>query len=330
VRTKTIACLLAVLCPSATGPRQVYGDEAASSERIVFAPHEDLIVDKRFERTHRKTVESVTARSGDDERVETPGQSYEGSRTIALRDTYRSKFGPVFVVERSFEELTDHTAAVGAELRVESTSPLEGRTVLVTWDWEENDVTAAFVGEDEPDDAEATLLRGLTAVVDLTSFLPRSAVAVGDTWDVPFERFKWDVLKPFGYLGWESDPPNPAADWLRQQVWKAYNGDIEATYARRLDTDDGPIAVIEFRGTIESEVDLDVPDDGRLPRSVDIDYEAEGEVHWDLARNLPRNLTMSTRGTTTETYEAVREAPEETVTVEIRYGDTSEQTFTFE
>jgi hypothetical protein len=39
---------------------------------------------------------------------------------------------------------------------------------------------------------------------------------------------------------------------------------------------------------------------------------------------------MTTRGTTTETYEAVREAPEETVTVEIRYGDTSEQTFTFE
>lgn len=321
--------LVAVLCGAPLA--QDAEPAAAAAERLAFAPYEGLVVDKRFERTHRKSVESVTARNGDEERVEEPDRAYEGARTIVVRDTFKTAYrGPAFVVERSFEELSDHNAAVGADLRVESTSPLEGRTVRITWDWEKNEVTSVFVDDDEPDDEEAALLRGLTPLADCAGFLPREEVALDDTWDVPFARFKWDVLKPCGYIGWESDPPNPAGEWLSQKVWEGYTGDIEATYARRIDTEDGPVAVIEFEGTIESEVDLEVPDDGRLPRSVEIDYDAEGEVHWDLARGLPKLLTMSTRGTTIETYEAVREETDETITVEIRYADTSEQTFTFE
>jgi hypothetical protein len=329
LKTITVVLLCAVaVCETGVEP---VGFVRAAPERIAFEPHEGLVVDKRFERTSSRTIEQVIARQGGEETSAEPDRRYEGTRTIVIRDTYKSDASESpFEVERFFEELSDRVTDVETDRSIELTSALEGLTVLFSCDRRTSKVTASLIDEDGVSGRAEELLDGLTPIVDLMSFLPGNEVAVGDTWDVPFEHFKWDALKPGGYVEWEEDPPNRVAQWVQQQVWNEYDGGIVAEYARREETDEGAFAVIAFEGTIRSTVELDVPRDRRAPTHVELEHEVEGTVEWSLARGLPRALRMTTRGHALERFEIEDTETGESATIEYRILDESEQVFEFD
>jgi hypothetical protein len=94
---------------------------------------------------------------------------------------------------------------------------------------------------------------------DLIAFQSSGMIEIGDAWEVNWAAFKTDVLEPSGNLAWESDPPNPGRAWVDRKVFEAYEGELEATYARRGETEDGDaLVVVSFEGSFGGDVELDV------------------------------------------------------------------------
>lgn len=221
---------------------------------------------------------------------------------------------------RTFDTLTQETSmemevdmmgqTQSNEMSVPASSELEGKTVLFEWDG--GDYKAKW-----PEDAEEDekLLEGLVADMDLTAFLPEGPVEEGDEWQIdpkklipvmaPGGNLKLmpeDVETP-GMMGVESNFGS-FSDWFQENL----DGDVSVTFQGTRENEGANVAVLEVHFELENAVDLTemvrtAMEEAELPpeaQDLDIDhmdlevaYEGQGQLLWDLAAGRAQSLDLS-------------------------------------
>jgi hypothetical protein len=204
--------------------------------------------------------------------------------------------GPATALLRTFERVEQSSGgsmSMGDEpldVTGSSNSPLEGATVLWTWDGGTVGAGEAFATAVDPD-TRAPLPRelpeGLLEDLDLRGLLPDAAEA--ERWEVEASALA-ALLHPLGELGFPAAADEPPADDVR----RAWDGELAC---ERVDGPEGRV-VIAFRGELECETtattDLStVPiTDGDATEVETLTLEVEGRLEWDPALDLARALTL--------------------------------------
>jgi hypothetical protein len=250
--------------------------------------------------------------------------SVHGVTTLEIEDTYsKVADGRPTMLTRSFETLSG-TSDMEMELDImgeiqnqdmsmEMNSVLEGEAVEFIWNEEEeaHDVVLPDGSALEDEDVE-----GLIEDMDFRVLLPAEEVDEGDEWEIPLADVH-SILAPGGdmklipeemeeelsSLGSGSEMGS-ASDFFNEDV----EGEFIATFDGMRKTDDGEVAVIKFTFELSNAVDLTEAtraslEDAELPEGVDemevehvdleIAYEGEGELTWDLDAGHFRTFTAS-------------------------------------
>ena len=191
----------------------------------------------------------------------------------------------------------------GQEKDITSSSELEGKTVLFSWDDDEGEFTTAY-HESEGDEE---LLEGLTEDMDFRALLPEGDVSVGDTWEIDPKALV-SVLFPGGNTGLVPDDEGGAEEMMPgmdgmganmgEMLGDLLEGEASAEYTGTEEVDGVTVAVISFTISIASSNDMteiveesmsEMPDDGPEISvnyvDVEIEMEGEGTLQWDLAAN---------------------------------------------
>jgi hypothetical protein len=241
-----------------------------------------------------------------------------GEKRLVVEDTY----GPVaggraLELVRRYVELhaarRAHTVTGdhAEDLEQVETCAVEGRRVRFAWSPEERGYRASLadpaaaraVAAAGPADqgaatgGEADALAGLVADMDLLAFLPSAPVAPGDEWAVPFDAFRWAVLRPGGEPACRSEPPRgETEEQLAARLWASLAGEIGARYAGRRERDGARLGAIAFRGRYQGACELGLAEAGLRGRRMAQSTEVEGELLWDLDRGRAHSLAMTSRG----------------------------------
>ena len=237
---------------------------------------------------------------------------------ITVHDTYlASAQGRPERLKRAFETLKfAGTMVVGAggevqEEPMESSSPLEGRTVAFTWNDEEGEFDVEFEGEA----GEAELLEGLEEEMDMRFLLPPADVEVGGTWEVKVEDLL-PLLMPGGDLGFETPEEDDAALALEEflsgkaeELKDLLHGTCTCTYKGASESDGKRLGEIEIALEIASAADLSslieeairkmAEEQGQTEIPIDIsaadvnlDVQGGGTLLWDLSAGYLHSLQM--------------------------------------
>ena len=98
-------------------------------------------------------------------------------------------------IKRTFDEIETSSSQhlvnpEGEEMDDETpgSSELTEKTVLFTWDADDESYTCAF--DESVEDGDEGLLEELEAIADFTWYLPKDEVEVGDTWEIEVEAFR--------------------------------------------------------------------------------------------------------------------------------------------
>lgn len=223
---------------------------------------------------------------------ETPGDeldefemTIEASTKLVFTDHYREAGeGRPKVLARSFDSLAStqkRSMSFGDqsdEDEDDETSELEGKTVLFTWNGEEELYEPKF--EDESGDE--ALLPGLNEDTDLRAFLPGKPVAEGDSWTVPPEAFD-AIFYPGGDVALESEDESEQSGERAAQLRKNFDGDIKATFKETREEGGVRLAVVRLVCEIASHAELESSEDSiESKERFVLKLELEGELLWDL------------------------------------------------
>lgn len=278
-------------------------------ERPSHAPREGVTIEARFEHESTNVLAALTMQVGDDRR-EVPDArgavEVSLSKAIAISDEVaKVEDGRATRVVRRFEEVAGSIVqrSKGRDGDQEETRPqtsdLEGKTVVFTWDAEQEEYARAYEGGGDED-----LLEGLEPAVDFAAWLPAEAVEEGDTWTISTDAFKRAILRPAGdmeFHGEEARPP--IQDRLDDGLWEALEGEITATWEGVREEGDRRLGVIAFEGELSARAESSREGEERGPDSVSVENEDryEGELLWDLADRRAHSLSMKAKGTLTRT-----------------------------
>jgi hypothetical protein len=276
-----------------------------------------------------KTFAQTTSFQLDDFSLDVDGQdmggmmgafefSLDSETGITVHDTYvASANGRPERLKRAFETLkAAMTVAAGAggevqEEPMESSSPLEGRTVAFTWNDDEDEFDVAFEG----DAGEAELLEGLEEEMDLRFLLPPGEVEVGASWEVEVEDLL-PLVMPGGDLGFETPEEDETAlrfeEFLSgkaEELKDLLHGTCTCTYKGASETDGKRLGEIEIALEIASAADLSslieeairvmAEEQGQTEIPIDIsaadvnlDVQGGGTLLWDLSAGHVHSLQM--------------------------------------
>ncbi len=230
--------------------------------------------------------------------------------TVEVSDEYVSMMdGQPATLRRSYDTLdSSGTFAMemelmpggGDEMTIDSSSELEGKTVLFTWNEEDGSYDVAF----DESEGDEELLEGLEEDMDLRSLLPEGEVAEGDSWDIDVKNLT-AVLAPGGDMALipemdeETSGLMPGMDnmgrGMNEMLGDMLEGDASATFNGFQEVDGTRVAVIAITISIESSNDMtdtvadamgDMPDE--MPEfeidymDVEIEIESEGTLYWDV------------------------------------------------
>jgi hypothetical protein len=187
--------------------------------------------------------------------------------------------GRVTRLERTYEALAETTdrsisAHEGDEQEtLEAESDLEGRTVLFTWDADDEEYATAFEG----DEGDSDLLEGLAARIDLADFLPEDEVAEGDEWEVPVEAMR-AVLEPGGDLQLVSEEEGEGGP--DTDLGEELDGSVRATLRGSREEDGRTLAVIGLEVEVEGVEERPLAD-GTGEETSEQEFDLSGELTWD-------------------------------------------------
>lgn len=246
--------------------------------------------------------------------------SMKVSMKLVVADQYvETGNGLTTRLKRSFEEISSnshvsqsHPVAGSSEKDIPLVSELEGSTVVFSWDAGDDSYRVAFDGED----GDEELLEDLEENIDLRGFLPTSEVAEGDSWKIPAEAVK-AALAPGGDIKLRPEGESSDAMGMDQMggmdqydLIGELDGEFEAVYKGTRKAEDGSeVAVISLKIDAKSAQDMaDKLEEikqqmkGNLPEGLEVDisaldgeyeYEAEGELLWNLEAGLVHGLNLS-------------------------------------
>jgi hypothetical protein len=258
---------------------------------LAFAPKAGLVLEKtcEFSLDMELTDFALSMNGQDMEIPEKPEVSNSARGHLVVTDTYTSVDGArVKKLTRTFDEATEHKEGSGpeGETNEDSTSPLEKRTVVFTYDEDEDAYTAAF----GPDDAEADadLLVDLDENIDFDGFLPRDDVDTDDSWTVDAARFS-DMLSIGGDLKFDDEEDGPQEELIDEAIDDNLEGEMTCTFKGMREVDGRRLAVIaiviDAEGEAESESTEDVGESGftlDVSRQAHAELDLEGELLWDV------------------------------------------------
>ncbi len=280
----------------------------ALEEEIRFSPEAGAAFTVSYTNEVTMTLEDQSMMmvfNGEEHEQETPDVDVELSQSfeaVFSDEVLSFEDGRVTKLRRTFNEV-GQTRAQSAEGPDGSNSSddsgsteLEGTSVVFTWDAEEESYTVAF-WEDE--DGDEDLLEELEYDIYFEGLLPESAVSVGDTWEAEIRAL--DLINdPSGdlQLDWENEADEDDDD---DDVSQQYEDNLEGTIECKLNeviAEDGVrIALIGI--TVEagtsSEKSQDVDNEGvsgTIGEDIEITFEFEGVLRWDLGAGHATELEL--------------------------------------
>lgn len=176
--------------PAVLAPAFLMITPLAQQEEIQFAPEVDTTVTKTFSTDMDFNLDDFSLLVNGEDMGAMMG-AFEMSMTneseIGVTDTYLAVAdGRPTKLKRTFNALETNTSVdfateFGGESQdIPGSSPLEGATVVYTWDPEEEAYSVAY----EEEGGDEDLLEGLLEDFDLRTVLPDGPVSVGDSWVV--------------------------------------------------------------------------------------------------------------------------------------------------
>ena len=270
---------------------------SARGDRIAFGPEAGLVLSKHYTSAEETILDEMSTVLNGEELGEEMNMDLEVTtrREVVLVDEYAavSSARPTRL-KRTFETLDGGvTSWVSNEMMGEITtemtgaSPLEGQTVVFTWDEEAGEFATAFA-EEGPDEE---LLEGLVEDTDLRAFLPPTEVDEGDSWEIDPEAMRGllafgGALKvemesqgenPMGAFG--GDQPMPEPDVYLGVL----DGELTAEFTGNIEADGLRLAVIQITFEISSANDLSEffaeAIDESVPEEMSISYDAVDMEH---------------------------------------------------
>lgn len=223
-------------------------------------------------------------------------ESLAGDAPRVVRRTFQK-------VESTGEQSTENPTDVGRqEDRRHGKSELEGKTVVFTWDAEQE----AFAKHFDPEGPEEKLLEGLVEDLDLRELLPSEAsVDEGDTWKLEAATLG-RILVPGGDLAIVpvDGPPEGEGggpeDFTPSDAFGELEGSLVATYKGTREVDGARLGVIGLEFSVRSDRDLSERFERFNHGELEIDrvrahleLEGEAELLWDLAGGHARSFTLS-------------------------------------
>ncbi|MEE8468435.1 MAG: hypothetical protein V3T22_08270, partial [Planctomycetota bacterium] len=250
-------------------------DRLPKVEKISFAPGEGTSLTKTFTNTMVFGLDDMSMLMNGEEHPMMPEieMDMEVTSSTTITDEYVSMGrGRPQILRRTFDEIgTEMNLEMVIEAMGQSeeqnpsgagTSPLEGETVVFTWDDEDEEYKVTF-----PEDAEGDedLLANLIEDMDLRVLLPDGEVSEGDSWDIPLAGLV-DVLAPGGDLKLDIDmdgagagmgsPPPEMMSNMREMFGDMLEGSATATFSSTRDVDGTTVAVIDIEIDIDTARDM--------------------------------------------------------------------------
>ena len=290
------------------------------AEHPRFRPESGTRLSKTLEMQGELDLEDSTMEVDGVDRSEMFGQLeivMRVGQSITVTDHYEQVAdGRVTRLKRSFDELGGTTRISGShpvagpiEEELEMASELEGKSVVFTWDGDEEAYVAAFAEEGADED----LLEDLREDLDLSGFLPTEEMAEGESWSIDAEAVR-SLLAPGGDLKLRPDGPagqfGGSNQFSQNDLIGELDGKFQATFAGVRDGEEGAkVAVIKLDLQAHSARDMSslLEDLGEqmqsnLPEGMEVDFtsldgeyefDAEGELLWDLGTGLVHGLSLS-------------------------------------
>lgn len=191
----------------------------------------------------------------------------------------------------------------GQDRDISSSSELEGKTVLFSWNEEDGEFGVAYHESEGDED----LLETLTEDMDFRALLPVGGVSAGDTWEID-PKDLISVLFPGGDTGLRPDDDGGAEEMMPgmdgmganmgEMLGDLLEGEASAEYIGTEEVDGVTVAVISFTLSISSSNDMtEMVEDNmaELPDGspeisinyvdVEIEMEGTGTLQWNLAAN---------------------------------------------
>lgn len=290
--------------------------------RIEFKPTEGTVVQRTFETRAEMTLDSMDMKMNGQAPPMMPemDMTLTTEVTTVVEDEFTSvKDGRVQRLKRLFSDLgMQNDMAMEMDMMGQTqsqdmssgaTSELEGKSVLFVRDADSGEFKARW-----PEGAEGKdeLLKGLEEDMDLRAFLPKDAVAEGQRWEIdPVAMIS--VMAAGGDLKLVPDdmdanemqmmgPQGSMSDWFAEGL----SGTLAGVFEGIREEDGRKLAAIRITFDVKNAVDLTEmmesamdnmpPEMGGMEfdhMDMEIAYEGEGLLLWDLGRGLAHSFETS-------------------------------------
>ncbi|MEM9378759.1 MAG: hypothetical protein AAGB93_02340 [Planctomycetota bacterium] len=260
-------------------------------------------VTKTFTNTLRMDLVGITIeQGGEEEEVPEDGLpevQIADDEEIVVMDEYVSvDGGRGTVILRTFDSLRNDSSQTFSlpdgteeEQSSEGESELEGRTVRLTWDGDEEAYEAEYADDEDGDES---LLEGIRGDADFLFLLPDEDVDVGDSWTLDASVFS-RISSPSGDLQIIEDGEEDSSSDFSRDFEDGLEGEFEAT----LDSiDEEGVAKITLEGVVETAVDVDVdtadgPEGLEIVQTFSFQFDLEGELLWDTERGVAASMSLT-------------------------------------
>ncbi len=163
-------------------------------------------------------------------------------------------------IKRTFDEIETSSSQhlvnpEGEEMEDETpgTSELTEKTVVFTWDADDESYSCAF--DESVEDGDPDLLEELEAIADFSWYLPEGEVEVGDTWEIDVEAFR-QTSSLSGELsvvreGDEDDEDTDFGDQFNDNL----SGEITGEFLEVREEDGRKLAVLHITSELETSIE---------------------------------------------------------------------------
>lgn len=295
------------------------GFSGSSVDKIAFTPAEGATVTKTFTTTTAMDVDDMTAlMNGDPSPMPPMEMTMEMTQSVTVTDEYVSMGeGKPKKLARTFDAIgSDLEMDVNAGGQAQSpsgsgSSPLEGSTVVFTWNADTEQYDMAFA---EGEDGDADLLTGLKENMDLRGLLPKTELAEGESYEIDVAVFA-DILAPGGNLMLEMEIDGEAGGaGMDPEMMTDFSkffedlleGSATGKYVGIRDIEGVKVAVIELEVEIDASADmaeLAAESMGEeIPEGIEMDidhvdvqmsYEGTGELLWNMSKGVIHSLELN-------------------------------------
>ena len=260
-------------------------------------------VSKTFTNTLRMDLVGITLeRGGEVQEVPEDGlpevRIADDEEIIVLDEYVEVDGGRGTVILRTFDSLRNDSTqtftlpdGTDEEQATEGESDLEGRTIRLKWDADEESYDAEYADGEEGDEE---LLEGVRGDADFLFLLPDEDVDVGDTWTLDAEIFS-RISSPSGDLKIVEEGAGDDSSQFSEDFEDGLEGEFEATLES---IDEDGVAKITITGEVETSVDVEVdtsdgPEGLEIEQTFRFHFDLEGELLWDTERGVASSMTLS-------------------------------------